>query len=81
MQGGAADLIKMAMIRIDKLLAEEKWKTRILLQVHDELVLEAPEDEAERAAAMVKREMEGVHPLAVPLVVETGIGENWRDAK
>ncbi|MFN7935718.1 MAG: DNA polymerase, partial [Bryobacteraceae bacterium] len=81
MQGGAADLIKMAMIRIDRLLAEEGWKTRMLLQVHDELVLEAPEEEAERASAMVKREMEGVYPLTVPLVVETGIGENWRDAK
>ena len=53
----------------------------MLLQVHDELVLEAPEEEAERASAMVKREMEGVYQLAVPLVVETGIGENWRDAK
>ena len=78
---GAADLIKMAMIRIDRLLAEEGWKTRMLLQVHDELVLEAPAEEAERASAMVKREMEGVYQLAVPLVVETGIGENWRDAK
>ncbi|MBL8217851.1 MAG: DNA polymerase I [Bryobacterales bacterium] len=81
MQGGAADLIKMAMIRIDGILAGEGWRTRMLLQVHDELVLEAPAEEAERAAAMVKREMEGVYELAVPLVVETGIGENWRDAK
>jgi len=81
MQGGAADLIKMAMIRIDEILAGEGWRTRMLLQVHDELVLESPAEEAERAAAMVKREMEGVHALAVPLVVETGIGENWRDAK
>lgn len=81
LQGTAADLIKLAMIRIDELLREEKWQARMLLQVHDELVFEAPEDEAERLAKMVKREMEGVYKLAVPLIVDTGIGTNWRDAK
>ncbi|HTP86345.1 MAG TPA: DNA polymerase I [Bryobacteraceae bacterium] len=79
LQGTAADLIKLAMIRIDALLAQER--ARMLLQVHDELVLEAPPDDADRIAALVKREMENVHPLDVPLVVDTGIGENWRDAK
>jgi DNA polymerase-1 len=81
MQGGAADLIKLAMIRIDRQLEEEGWKSRLLLQVHDELVLESPPDEVERAAFMIKREMEGVVELKVPLVVETGSGDNWRDAK
>jgi DNA polymerase-1 len=79
LQGTAADLIKMAMIRIDRELARREAK--LLLQVHDELVLEAPPGEAEEVAAMVKREMEGVYALEVPLVVETGIGPNWRDAK
>jgi DNA polymerase-1 len=81
LQGAAADLIKLAMVRIDRRLREEGWKTRMLLQVHDELVLESPPEEAERAQVVVKHEMENVRKLEVPLVVETGIGENWRDAK
>jgi DNA polymerase-1 len=79
LQGTAADLIKMAMIHIDRQL--EGKRSKLLLQVHDELVLEAPPEEAEEVAALVKREMENVYPLDVPLVVETGIGFNWRDAK
>ncbi len=79
LQGTAADLIKMAMIRIDRELATRQ--ARLLLQVHDELVLEAPPSEAAEVAAMVKHEMESVHPLRVPLVAEVGIGANWRDAK
>ncbi|MBL8232943.1 MAG: DNA polymerase I, partial [Bryobacterales bacterium] len=81
LQGAAADLIKLAMVRIDRRLREEGWKTRMLLQVHDELVLESPPEEAERAAALIRHEMESVRELNVPLVVETGIGDNWRDAK
>jgi len=81
MQGGAADLIKLAMIRIDGLLHEQKLEAKMLLQVHDELVFEAPPNEADNVKKMVKREMEGVHKLDVPLVVDVGIGENWRDAK
>jgi len=81
MQGGAADLIKLAMIRIDRRMQEHNWQTRLLLQVHDELVLESPAEEAAEAAALVKHEMESVCELRVPLLVETGIGENWRDAK
>src|SRR5579872_5194180 len=81
LQGTAADLIKLAMIRIDRELQERKMQARMLLQVHDELVLEAPTEEAEGIAEMVKREMENVHKLDVPLVVDTGIGDNWRDAK
>jgi DNA polymerase-1 len=80
LQGTAADLIKLAMIKIDRELQERKLRARMLLQVHDELVLEAPPEEAEAVAEMVKREMETVHKLDVPLVVDTGIGDNWRDA-
>lgn len=78
-QGSAADLIKLAMVRIDKALAGSE--SRLLLQVHDELVLEAPEAELDRVKALVKAEMEGASELSVPLVVEVGVGANWRDAK
>ena len=81
LQGTAADLIKLAMIRIDEILRREKLETKMLLQVHDELVFEAPPAEAEQVSKMVKREMESVHKLDVPLIVDVGIGENWRDAK
>ncbi|HYL76212.1 MAG TPA: DNA polymerase I [Bryobacteraceae bacterium] len=81
LQGTAADLIKLAMIRIDEILRREKLQTKMLLQVHDELLFESPPGEAEAMAQMVKREMENVHRLDVPLIVDVGIGENWRDAK
>ncbi len=81
LQGTAADLIKIAMIRIDQELSSQKLQTRMLLQVHDELVFEAPPAEAEVVAEMVKREMESVQKLDVPLIVDVGIGDNWRDAK
>ncbi|MBY0374153.1 MAG: hypothetical protein K2Q23_09180, partial [Bryobacteraceae bacterium] len=81
LQGTAADLIKLAMIRIDRRLRTESWQSVMLLQVHDELVFEAPESEAASLAKMVKQEMESVRQLNVPLLVETGIGLNWRDAK
>jgi len=81
LQGTAADLIKLAMIRIDAILRREKLETRMLLQVHDELVFEAPPAEADQVSKMVKREMENVHKLNVPMIVDVGIGDNWRDAK
>jgi DNA polymerase-1 len=81
LQGTAADLIKLAMIRIDEILRREKLETKMLLQVHDELLFESPPGEAERVSKIVKREMETVHKLDVPLIVDIGIGENWRDAK
>lgn len=81
LQGTAADLIKMAMIRIDERLRRENLQSKMLLQVHDELLFEAPPAEADSVAKMVKQEMEGVHKLDVPLIVDVGIGENWRDAK
>lgn len=81
LQGSAADLIKLAMIRIDSLLESQGLQAKLLLQVHDELVFEAPPEECEELAAAVRREMERAHPLMVPLVVDAGIGDNWRDAK
>ncbi len=81
LQGTAADLIKLAMIRIVEIIRREKLETKMLLQVHDELLFESPPGEAERVSKMVKREMETVHKLDVPLIVDVGIGENWRDAK
>jgi DNA polymerase-1 len=81
LQGTAADLIKIAMVRLDALLASRQMQSRMLLQVHDELVFEAPDSELSALRELVKREMEGVAQLAVPLLVETGAGPNWRDAK
>jgi DNA polymerase-1 len=81
LQGSAADLIKMAMVRIHAALAQEKLAGRLLLQVHDELVLEAPVDEVDATAALVRRHMEGAAELKVPLVVDVGVGDNWLDAK
>ena len=79
-QGSAADLIKMAMIRLHRLIKERKLKSKIILQVHDELLLECPPDECEKVEAMVKKEMEHVYPLNVPLVVDMGWGKNWNEA-
>jgi DNA polymerase-1 len=79
LQGTAADLIKLAMIRIDAALGERDMKSRMTLQVHDELVFEVPEAEVDIMRSLVREEMEQVHGLAVPLLVETGIGPNWRD--
>ena len=78
-QGTAADLIKLAMVRIDRKLAP--FRAKMLLQVHDELVLEAPPEEIDEVRSLVKTEMENVMELKVPLVVDTGTGNNWRDAK
>jgi DNA polymerase-1 len=79
LQGTAADLIKLAMIRIDEKL--RGMQAKMLLQVHDELVFEAPAEEMETLKGMVKSEMESVRRLEVPLLVDVGVGENWRDAK
>jgi DNA polymerase I len=79
LQGTAADLIKMAMISIDRRLKEKKLATRMILQVHDELLFEAPVKEKEPVEKLVREEMEGVYKLTVPLVVEIGTGPNWRD--
>jgi DNA polymerase I len=81
LQGTAADLIKVAMITIDRELTKTKLKSRMLLQVHDELVFEVPQDEVELMRELVKRNMESAIELRVPLVVDVGVGMNWRDAK
>lgn len=81
LQGTAADLIKLAMVRIDAALQAGGHQSAMLLQVHDELVFECPPDEVEAISALVKREMEGVRELKVPLVADVGVGDNWRDAK
>jgi DNA polymerase-1 len=81
LQGTAADLIKLAMVRIDREMERRGGRAAMLLQVHDELVFEAPADEAAEVAALAKREMEQVYRLEVPLLVDVGIGDNWRDAK
>jgi DNA polymerase-1 len=80
-QGTAADLLKLAMIAIDRRLREELPEAKLLLTVHDELVFEVPEALAEEAAGHVKKEMEGVATLKVPLVVDAGWGKTWYDAK
>jgi DNA polymerase I len=79
LQGTAADLIKMAMIRIDAAIRERDLKSRMTLQVHDELVFEVPETELDIIRSLVREQMENVHPLDVPLLVELGVGLNWRD--
>lgn len=81
MQGTAADLIKIAMIRVDRRLREEQFEARMLLQVHDELVFEVPPHEADRLATMVREEMSGVAEFRVPLDVSVSAGETWADAK
>ncbi|MCU1269019.1 MAG: polymerase [Acidobacteriaceae bacterium] len=80
LQGTAADLIKLAMIRIDALIRDRQLKSKMTLQVHDELVFEVPEDEIDGMRSLVREQMENVHPsLSVPLMVEIGVGKNWRD--
>lgn len=80
-QGSAADLIKIAMIRIDQALRQAARETKMLLQVHDELVFECPPAELDEVRAMVKHEMEHAATLSVPLVVDMGVGENWLTTK
>jgi DNA polymerase I len=79
LQGTAADLIKLAMISIDEELRRRRLKSRMLLQVHDELVFEVPQAEVDTMRELVRDKMENVYPLSVPLLVEIGAGPNWRD--
>ena len=81
MQGAAADLIKLAMIELDRRLPKEKLKSRMILQVHDELLFEGPEAEIPRLTKIAKEVMEGVHEFKVPILVDTKVGPNWRDMK
>ena len=81
-QGSAADLIKQAMVRIHERIARERLETRILLQIHDELIFEVPAGNLDNLAQLVVEEMVGgVESLSVPLVVDLKAGPNWADAK
>jgi DNA polymerase-1 len=81
LQGTAADLMKLAMVKTQARLKREKLKTRMILTVHDELVFEAPEAELDQAQEIVRAEMEGAWPMRVPLKVDLGVGQNWKEAK
>jgi DNA polymerase-1 len=80
-QGTASDIVKIAMLHADEAFRREKLNAQLLMQVHDELLVECPADEAEHVAQTLKREMENAVELDVPLIAETGIGDNWMDAK
>ena len=81
MQGTAADVIKVAMVRIHERLRAEGRAARLVLQVHDELLLEVPEVETSAVRELVREEMVGAYPLDPPLAVDVGVGDNWADAK
>ena len=80
-QGTAADIIKIAMIKVYERLKKENMRSRLILQVHDELIVEAPEDEAEKAARLISEEMQSAAELAVPLTADAGVGKTWYEAK
>ena len=77
LQGSAADLIKMAMLEADKQLTERGFESFMILQIHDELIFEAPDSEIAALTPLVKKAMEGVFSLKVPLVVDVKVGKNW----
>nr|MBC8491124.1 DNA polymerase I [Candidatus Neomarinimicrobiota bacterium] len=79
-QGTAADMIKIAMIHIHHKLIQERLRSMMILQIHDELLFEAPEEELEKLKSIVVREMENALPLDVPLKVDVGIGNSWYEA-
>jgi DNA polymerase I len=79
-QGSAADIIKVAMLRVDGALRSQQMRSRLLLQVHDELVLEIAPGEREAVEELVRREMGGAYELSVPLDVSVGVGRTWDDA-
>ena len=79
-QGTAADIIKLAMVHVWRRLRDEKLQARLLLQVHDELIVEAPEAEAERVKQILQQEMENVVHYSVPLTTEVGVGKTWLQA-
>jgi len=81
MQGTAADIIKIAMIHLHAALAAGGYRARLLLQVHDELILEVPEAEVEAVAALVRAQMEAAYPLDPPLKVDVGVGRSWDEVK
>ena len=80
-QGTAADIIKIAMIKVDERMKAENLRARLVLQVHDELIVEAPQDESMRVALIVQEEMENAVKMSVPLTADAAIGRTWYDAK
>jgi DNA polymerase-1 len=80
-QGTSADILKLAMIKIYKLLNEKNYKTKMLLQVHDELIFDVPNDELEEIKELVRDTMENIYKLSVPLKVSIEYGKNWYEAK
>ena len=80
-QGTAADIMKLAMIHVHSRLREEGLQARLILQVHDELIVECPEEEAETVKALLSREMESVAKLSVPLIADAAAGKSWAEAK
>ena len=80
-QGTAADIIKLAMVRVDQALREQKLRSRMILQVHDELILECPPEEMEQAMALLRTAMEEAIELKVPLVADIHTGKSWAEAK
>ncbi|MCB0484256.1 MAG: DNA polymerase I, partial [Flavobacteriales bacterium] len=79
-QGTAADMIKLAMIKIHELLREEKFATRMILQVHDELIFDVPAKELDTVRPIIEEAMINALPLSVPVLVESGVGSNWLEA-
>ena len=80
-QGAAADIIKIAMVKVSERLRREKLKGRLILQVHDELIVECPEEEAEKVKILLEEEMEGAVNMDVPMKAEANVGVNWYLAK
>jgi DNA polymerase I len=80
-QGSASDIVKIAMLKVDKALIKEGLEARMIMQIHDELLLEVPKNEIEEVSALVKREMENAVELDVPVIAEVGVGSNWMTTK
>jgi len=80
-QGTASDIVKIAMIKVANALRAEKLQTKMIMQIHDELLFEAPESEIDQVKELIKREMESAAELEVPLIVEVGVGDNWMNTK
>ena len=80
-QGTASDIVKIAMLHVEDELERRSLKSRLLMQVHDELLLEVPEEEVDELMKLLKHEMETAVSLDVPLVADVGVGDNWLDAK
>ena len=79
-QGSAADIIKIAMINLHRIFQEREFKSRMLLQVHDELVFDVHEEEMKTLKPLIKTEMEGAYAMSIPLIVDLGEGQNWLEA-